>query len=249
MRLVGIIPARFGSTRFPGKPLVDIFGKSMVRRVYERASQAPELDELWVATDDERIYDHVKAFGGKVMMTLSTHTSGTERCHEASELLSREADAIVNIQGDEPFIHPEQISELCALISRPEVGIATLVKRIEDPAALLNPNKVKVVIDSGNKALYFSRSAIPYFRDHSVTQWMEQHDFYKHIGLYAYKVEVLREIVHMEPSSLERAEALEQLRWLERGKSIHCAITRHESVAVDTPDDIDRLSADLAREK
>jgi len=241
MRLVGIVPARYGSTRFPGKPLVDIFGKSMVRRVYERASQAPELDEVWVATDDERIYDHVKAFGGKVMMTLSTHTSGTERCHEASELLSRGADAIVNIQGDEPFVHPKQISELCAVISRPEVGIATLVKRIEDPAVLLNPNKVKVVIDSANRALYFSRSAIPYFRDHSVTEWMAKHDFYKHIGLYAYKVDVLREIVHLEPSSLEQAESLEQLRWLERGRSIHCAITRYESPAVDTPEDLEGL--------
>ncbi len=243
MRLVGIVPARYGSTRFHGKPLIDIFGKSMVRRVYERASQAPELDEVWVATDDARIYDHVKGFGGKVMMTLSTHTSGTERCHEAAELLSREADAIVNIQGDEPFIHPKQISELCALISREEVSIATLVKRIEDPAALLNPNKVKVVLDSANKALYFSRSAIPYFRDHSETEWMARHDFYKHIGLYAYKMDTLREIVHMEPSTLERAEALEQLRWLERGKSIHCAVTRYESPAVDTPDDLEGLKA------
>jgi 3-deoxy-manno-octulosonate cytidylyltransferase (CMP-KDO synthetase) len=241
MQLVGIIPARYQSSRFPGKPLVDIFGKSMVQRVYERACEAKELDEVWVATDDARIVEHVERFGGRAMLTLESHTSGTERCHEASALLNRNADAIINIQGDEPYIHPGQISELCRLIRREDVHIATLVKRIEDPANLLNPNKVKVVLDQANRALYFSRSAIPFYRDLAVTDWLKRHDYYKHIGLYGYKTKCLQEIVHLAPSALERAESLEQLRWLEHGKRIHCGITRHESPAIDTPEDLQAL--------
>ncbi len=241
MDIVGIIPARYGSSRFPGKPLAEINGKSMIRRVYEQAIRASELKEVWVATDDERIFDHVTAFGGKVKMTLDTHESGTDRCHEAASTLGHRPDAVVNIQGDEPYIKPEQISELCQLISRDEVQIATLVKRIETADVLLNPNKVKVVLDASNRALYFSRSAIPYFRGVQATEWMTHHDYYKHIGLYGYRIDTLRELVHMEISALEQAESLEQLRWLERGKTIHCAITRYESPAVDTPEDLEAL--------
>lgn len=241
MRIVGVIPARYGSTRFPGKPLVSINGKSMIRRVFERASRARGLDELWVATDDERIAEHVRSFGGEVMLTRDTHESGTERCHEVSSRLASPADAILNIQGDEPYIYPEQIEALCALIAEEGVEIATLVKRIESTEVLLNPNKVKAVLNARNEALYFSRSPIPFYRGLSAAEWIAQHDYYKHIGLYAYRAEVLNELVHLEAGALEQAEALEQLRWLERGKRIFCAITRYESPAVDTPADLEAL--------
>jgi 3-deoxy-manno-octulosonate cytidylyltransferase (CMP-KDO synthetase) len=241
MRIAGIIPARYGSTRFPGKPLAMIHGVSMIERVYQQAVQAQYLTEVVVATDDARIFDHVKGFGGMVVMTLPDHASGTERCHEAASKLAFQPDAVVNIQGDEPYIKPAQIDEVCALIARDEVQIATLVKRIEDVDALLNPNKVKAVLDAQNKALYFSRSPIPFLRDLPVTAWLGKHDFYKHIGLYAYKTDVLRELVHFESSALERAESLEQLRWIERGRSIYCGITRYESPSVDAPEDITAL--------
>lgn len=245
MKIIGIIPARYASTRFPGKPLVDIGGKSMIRRVYDRACLAASLSEVWVATDDERIFDHVQGFGGQVMMTLPSHATGTERCQEAVERLGGDAEAVVNIQGDEPFIHPEQVEALCALLLRQEVSIATLVKRIEDTATLLNPAKVKVVLDAANRALYFSRSAVPYFRDALATEWVSHHDYYKHVGIYGYKTNVLRELVHLETGALEQAESLEQLRWLERGRSIYCAITRYESPAVDTPEDLEGLAGYL----
>lgn len=241
MRIAGIIPARYAATRFPGKPLVMIHGVSMIERVYRQAVQAQQLSEVVVATDDERIYDHVKGFGGMVVMTLPDHASGTERCHEAASKLEVQPQAVVNIQGDEPYIRPSQIDELCTIIAREEVQIATLVKRIEDVDTLLNPNKVKAVLDAQNKALYFSRSPIPYLRGLPVTEWLTKHDFYKHIGLYAYKTDVLRELVHFESSALERAESLEQLRWIERGRTIHCGITRYESPSIDAPEDLEAL--------
>lgn len=241
MRIIGIIPARYASTRFPGKPLVDILGKSMIRRVYEQASACASISDVWVATDDERIADHVHSFGGNCVITLPSHDSGTSRCHEALGKIDASAEAVINIQGDEPFIAPEQIEQLANLISKEQVEIATLVKRIEDPALLLDPNKVKVVMDAQMRALYFSRSPIPFMRDGKINEWIEKHDYYKHLGLYAYRSETLRELVHLEEGVLEHTERLEQLRWLERGKSIHCGITKFESPAVDTPDDLARI--------
>lgn len=240
MHITGIIPARFASTRFPGKPLATIHGKPMIQRVYERALQASELSEVWVATDDERIAEAVRGFGGKVVLTLPHHETGTERCHEALVKIGQ-SDAVINIQGDEPYIAPEQINEVARLIQKEGVDIATAVKRIDDPGVLLDPNKVKVVMGKHNKALYFSRSAIPFLRGVSVTDWLEKHDFYKHIGIYAYKPEALHSIVHLQPGSLELAESLEQLRWLENGISIFCAISSHESLSVDTPADIEEI--------
>lgn len=241
MHTLGIIPARYGSSRFPGKPLELILGKSMIQRVYEQATQATQLSEVYVATDDERIQAHVHSFGGKCVMTLPTHTTGTERCHEAVEQVSDHSEAVINIQGDEPFINPQQIDELITVLKRPEVQIATLVKRIEDEEVLLNSNKVKVVLDRNNKALYFSRSPIPFYRDGIITEWLAKHDYYKHIGLYGYKSQTLREIVHLEPSALEQAESLEQLRWIESGINVHCGITRYESPSVDTPSDLKEI--------
>jgi 3-deoxy-manno-octulosonate cytidylyltransferase (CMP-KDO synthetase) len=241
MRIIGIIPARYASTRFPGKPLVDIDGKSMIHRVYDRASACEALDEVWVATDDDRIAEKVEDFGGKSVMTLPSHESGTERCLEALQKIGGDVDAVINIQGDEPFIAPEQIASLAELIRRDEVEIATLVKRIEATDELLNPNKVKVVLGASNQALYFSRSPIPYYRDGDIKEWIDAHDFYRHLGLYAYRASTLHEIVHYEAGVLERAEKLEQLRWLERGKKIHCGITKHESPAIDTPEDLKAL--------
>lgn len=243
MKVIGIIPARYASTRFPGKPLAEIHGKSMIERVYRQAEASTSLSEVWVATDDDRIATHVTAFGGKVVSTLPSHESGTERCHEAWSKIGSEAGAVINIQGDEPYIAPEQIDQLAALIVREDAQIATLIKRISDTEDLLDPNKVKVVVDAANKALYFSRSAIPFMRDQPVTVWLKNHDYYKHLGIYAYRTEVLHELVHLESSALEKAEKLEQLRWLERGKSIHCGITKFESPSIDTPDDLERVLA------
>lgn len=241
MKILGVIPARYASSRFPGKPLVDIHGKSMIRRVYEQAVSAEVFSSVVVATDDQRIYDHVIDFGGRVIMTLPSHETGTERCMEALQKSGTEYDAVVNVQGDEPYLHIEQVREVCSIIARPDVEIATLVKRIHDADTILNPNRVKVVLNDRNEALYFSRSPIPYARERSIEEWLGPYDYYKHIGLYAYKAETLIEIVHMEPGTLEQTERLEQLRWLERGKRIVCGLTRHESFGVDTPDDLELI--------
>lgn len=245
MRVLGVIPARYASSRFPGKPLAEIHGKSMIQRVYDQAVSAGVFASVVVATDDERIFDHVNSFGGMVLMTLPSHESGTERCLEVLQKAEGEYDAVVNIQGDEPYIHPEQLQDICEIIARPDVEIATLVKRIQDADTILNPNRVKVVMNDRNEALYFSRSPIPHAREHKIEDWLGAHDYYKHIGLYAYTSETLNEIVHMEPGMLERTERLEQLRWLERGKRIVCGFTRHDSFGVDTPDDL----VTLLREK
>jgi 3-deoxy-manno-octulosonate cytidylyltransferase (CMP-KDO synthetase) len=239
MKIVGIIPARFASTRFPGKPLVDIKGKTMVQRVYEQAQKATLLSRVIVATDDERIFNHVKSFGGEVAITSSSHQSGTERCAELA--LKVEADAFVNIQGDEPYIHPEQIDEVAKLLIKPVVQIATLIKKINSAEDLFNPNKPKVIVAANGKAIYFSRTAIPFIRDKKEEEWLQAHVFYKHIGIYAYKKEVLLEIVKLPLSLLEQAEALEQLRWLENNYSIYAGITKLESYSVDTEDDLNSL--------
>lgn len=246
MKVIGIIPARFGSTRFPGKPLVDILGKPMILHVLENALNCPDLSKVIVATDHEEIQRTVEEAGGEVMTTLSEHQSGTDRCLEAYNKLGEEYDAIINIQGDEPRLESAMISELVNIMRIPGVRLGTLVKRIEEVGDILDPNRVKVVLNSSNKALYFSRSPIPFYKGLMAKEWLIQHNYYKHIGMYGYKPETLREITHMEVGSLEKAESLEQLRWLENGMDIHCGITRYESPAIDTPEDLQNLLASLA---
>ncbi len=241
MRLIGLIPARYGSTRFPGKPLADIFGKSMIQRVVEQASASSLLAEVWVATDDRRIYDHVKTFGGHVLMTSPDHLSGTDRCREALELHGGNFDAVINIQGDEPFIQPSQIDRLVRCFDDPAAEIATLVKKIEKTEVLHNPHKVKVVRDRQDYALYFSRQAIPFQKDRPQEEWLRTHTYYQHIGIYGYRSHTLQKISALEPGILETAESLEQLRWLENGFRIKTALTDEEAFAIDTPEDLKTL--------
>lgn len=242
LRFVAIIPARYASTRFPGKPLVDIGGKTMIQRVYDQVSKV--LDDVYVATDDQRIFDKVRSFGGKVIMTSDAHRSGTDRCYEAFTKLDDWFDVVINVQGDEPFIQPEQIEALKNCFADDETQIATLVKKITDKdgvEVLFNPNTPKVVIDKQNNALYFSRSPIPYKRGSDEKNWMAEHDYYKHVGVYAYRSEVLSQIVQMPPSKLELAESLEQLRWLENGLKIKAGFTEVETVGIDTPEDLEKI--------
>jgi 3-deoxy-manno-octulosonate cytidylyltransferase (CMP-KDO synthetase) len=241
MKIVGIIPARYASTRFPGKPLVDIHGKTMIQRVYQQAKKTTSLSEVFVATDDARIFDHVKAFGGQVVMTSDLHRTGTERCHEVvTKLLSEKVtvDVAINIQGDEPFIHPEQIDLLASCFSNPDVQIATLIKKINHADELMDANTIKVVINKLNNAIYFSRTAIPYLRDKYHETWINFHTYYKHIGIYAYRTGTLKNITALQPGALETAESLEQLRWLENGYNIHTLLTEFESHSVDVPADL-----------
>lgn len=248
MKFIGIIPARYASTRFPGKPLADMDGKPMIQRVYEQVQG--ELDAVWVATDDERIEQAVRDFGGHVVMTSDRHRSGTDRCYEAYTKVGAEYDIVVNIQGDEPFIQPGQIRTLKDCFTDPTVEIATLVKPFnpEDDfeTVLFNPNSPKVVLNKNREAMYFSRSVIPYVRGKQYTEWLSAHTYYKHIGLYAYRAETLAAITRLEPSSLERAESLEQLRWLENGYRIKAGITEQETIGIDTPEDMRKALAFLA---
>ena len=237
MKVVGIIPARYASTRFPGKPLAVIKGKTMIRRVCEQAWKS-KLDAVVVATDDVRIADEVMGFGGQYVMTDPNHRSGTDRCREALDLLGNQYDAVVNIQGDEPFIDPQQINLLVDLISREDTQLASLAKRIEDEDDLFSPNAVKVVMDKEGKALYFSRNPIPFIRNVERTEWLKKGVFYQHIGIYAYKAETLRQVASLQPTALEMAESLEQLRWLENGLSIRMAVTESVNVSIDTPEDL-----------
>jgi len=238
MNIIGIIPARYDSSRFPGKPLIEIKGKTMIRRVYERAFGATCLEKLIVATDDERIFDEVKSFGGNVEMTSKNHRNGTERCAEVADRIR--ADYYINIQGDEPYIASAQVDELGAILNG-EVQLGTLVKKIKDSASLDNPGVMKVILNKHSNALYFSRSAIPFLRDSKKENWINKHTFWKHIGIYAYRKDILSQIVKLTPSSLEIAESLEQLRWLENGYSIKVAETKHESMSIDTPNDLETL--------
>ncbi len=243
MKVIGVIPARYASSRFPGKPLVDIQGKSMIARVYQRCQAAASLDRVIVATDDERIYDHVKSFGGEVQMTSDLHRSGTDRCAEVANSIP-DARLVVNIQGDEPFIDPGQIDQLVQLFAQNEqIDIATLAKKIDSHEALVDPNIVKVVFDKNEQALYFSRSTIPFVRNLAVGQWLLHHDFYKHIGIYAFKKEVLLACADLVPGRLEQIESLEQLRWLEAGYSIQIGLTTLETVGIDTPDDLRKFQS------
>ncbi|HWB65183.1 MAG TPA: 3-deoxy-manno-octulosonate cytidylyltransferase [Chitinophagales bacterium] len=253
MKVIGIIPSRYGSTRFPGKPLADMMGKTMIRRVYERAIKAKMLDWLVVATDDERIMHEVKNFGGRAVMTSPEHLNGTERCAEVAEQFN--AEVVINVQGDEPFIDPAQI-DLLANLFKNNIEIATLIKEQPLNEELQNPARVKVVVNKNMEALYFSRSLIPFLRDHphfsihgfnanknkalqhELNGTAVKHIFYKHIGIYGYRKDVLRQIVKLAPSPLEEAENLEQLRWLENGYKIKCAVTDYDPVSIDTPDDL-----------
>lgn len=241
MNYIAIIPARYASSRFPGKPLADMKGKPMIQRVYEQVKKA--VDEVWVATDDERIHQAVIAFGGKSIMTSDQHRSGTDRLEEAYRKIGKQFDVVINVQGDEPFIQPEQIESLKACFDSPEVQLATLVKPFRDEdgiEALSNPNSQKVVVNARNEAIYFSRSIIPYVRDAEPKQWTEKHIFYKHIGMYAYRADVLSEITKLPQSSLEKAESLEQLRWIENGYRIRVGYTEMETIGIDTPEDMQR---------
>ena len=237
MKVVGIIPARYNSTRFPGKPLAMIKGKTMIQRVCEQAWKS-KLDAVVVATDDIRIADEVLKFGGKYVMTDPRHQSGTDRCCEAVHMLEERYDAVINIQGDEPFIDPRHIDLLVDMISRDDTQLASLVKRVEDAEDLFGSTKVKVVMDKTGKALYFSRNPIPFMQNVAHEKWMQKGRFYQHIGIYAYKTETLHQIAKMQPSALEQAESLEQLRWLENGLSIRMAVVAGESISIDTPDDL-----------
>jgi 3-deoxy-manno-octulosonate cytidylyltransferase (CMP-KDO synthetase) len=244
MKIIGIIPARYGSTRFPGKPLVDIDGKSMVQRVYEQSSKSNLLSHVIIATDDERIMNHVRDFGGNVMMTSPQHVSGTDRCAEIIRLdTGNKWDVAVNIQGDEPYIQPEQIDLLCACFESPDTSIATLVKEIKSSDELFNHNNVKVILNKNSEAIYFSRSPVPYCRNYPEQEWIRHHTYYKHIGIYAYRTEVLLEIAQLPKTKLEITESLEQLRWIENNYKIKSQITSFESIAIDTPDDLLRIKS------
>lgn len=247
MKVLGVIPARYASTRFPGKPLVSIDGKSMIRRVYEQALKAEKLDQVVVATDDSRILNHVNDFGGEVVMTSSHHLNGTSRCQEVLESITSDDpllkfDVVVNIQGDEPFINPQQIDKVANLFNDPLVEIGTLAKKIAKTEDLFNPNSVKVIFGKKKNAIYFSRQTIPFLRDIPEKDWVEKFNFYKHIGIYGYRAEVLNKIIKLKPSQFEEAEKLEQLRWLENGYKIGVEITEFEGVSIDTPDDLSKLT-------
>ena len=238
---LGIIPARYASTRFPGKPLVDIAGKSMVQRVFEQAKKCYSLAEVIVATDDNRIYDHVSSFGGKAVMTDSNHQSGTDRCAEVAAL-HPEYEVIVNIQGDEPYIDPEQITKLVACFTVANTQIATLIKRVLTAEELFNINSPKVLINKLQEAIYFSRSPLPHIRGEAQANWLQHFTYFKHIGIYGYRADVLQQITRLPISGLEKAESLEQLRWIENGYRIKVAETELETFAIDTPEDLKKLN-------
>src|SRR5690606_1129526 len=245
-RILGVIPARYASTRFPGKPLVDIGGISMIERVYRQVRRSTRLNRVVVATDDQKIFDHVTSFGGMAVMTHDRHPSGTDRCYEAFTLLGEPFDYVMNIQGDEPFIQPRQIDTLADTLDG-QTEIATLVKRTADEEELSNPGEVKVVLDRTGTALYFSRTAIPYIHNAPKGQWVDKHVFYKHIGLYAYRADVLKAITKLPVATLEKAESLEQLRWLEHGYRIKVAETDTESLCIETPEDVQRALEYLSK--
>jgi 3-deoxy-manno-octulosonate cytidylyltransferase (CMP-KDO synthetase) len=237
MKILGIIPARYESSRFPGKPLIDIAGKSMIQRVYEQCQKSSRLDKLIVATDDQRILDHLKTFGAEGVMTSIKHASGTDRCGEVAEKYP-DFDILINIQGDEPLIDPLQIDLLCACFDKLDTHIATLVKKIHTNEELFNENTPKVILNKKLQALYFSRTTIPFIRGKKSDIWLNEHTFLKHIGIYGFRSQALAEITRLPISRLEIAEGLEQLRWIENGYSIQTAITDKESQAIDTPEDL-----------
>lgn len=238
MKFIGIIPARYDSTRFPGKPLALLGGKPVIQHVYEKV--AAVLEAAYVATDDERIYDVVKSFGGQVVMTRTDHKSGTDRIEEAIEKIGGEWDVVVNVQGDEPFVAKSQLDTICHCFDDPTTQIATLGKPFESMEAVQNPNSPKIVVDNMGFAMYFSRSVIPYVRGKEKSSWLTHYPFLKHLGIYAYRKDVLRQVTQLPQSSLEIAESLEQLRWLQNGFKIKVGTTDVETVGIDTPQDLER---------
>jgi 3-deoxy-manno-octulosonate cytidylyltransferase (CMP-KDO synthetase) len=248
--IIGIIPARYGSTRFEGKPLIDIQGKTMIERVYEQASKAKCLDKVIIATDDARIFEHAQNFGAEVIMTHSNHPSGTDRCWEAYSLVIGHRslveneptiqDYIINIQGDEPFIEPEQIDELGAMLDG-SVELATQMIAVESSEILWDMGEVKIVLNDQHEALYFSRQVIPFIKNIPQADWHLHHPYFRHVGMYAYRADILQKLTELPLSSLEKAESLEQLRWLEAGFKIKCVTTQHESHCIDTPEDIEKV--------
>ena len=243
MRPLAIIPARFGSSRLEGKPLVDILGKPMIQRVFEQAKKA--IPTVFVATDDPRIKQVVTEFGGSVVMTSPDHQNGTSRCLEAYEKitdhLGDDFDVIINVQGDEPMLEPSQLSDLITPFQNGNVRMSTLVTPVQNPSDLLNESEAFVVIDRLYRAMYFSRSVIPHVRGVDRSNWLEHHTFYKHVGLYAYTYEALKEFAELPMSNLERMESLEQNRWIENGNEIYVSITHHDSIPVDTLEDLERV--------
>lgn len=238
MKFIGIIPARYASTRFPGKPLALLGGKPVIQHVYEKV--AAVLEAAYVATDDERIYDVVKSFGGQVVMTRTDHKSGTDRIEEAIEKIGGEWDVVVNVQGDEPFVAKSQLDTICHCFDDPTTQIATLGKPFESMEAVQNPNSPKIVVDNMGFAMYFSRSVIPYVRGKEKSSWLIHYPFLKHLGIYAYRKDVLRQVTQLPQSSLEIAESLEQLRWLQNGFKIKVGTTDVETVGIDTPQELER---------
>jgi 3-deoxy-manno-octulosonate cytidylyltransferase (CMP-KDO synthetase) len=245
MKFMAIIPARYASTRYPGKPLAILGGKTVIQRVYEQVKSV--LDDVYVATDDDRIYNTVTDFRGKAVMTRADHKSGTDRIEEAAEKIGLDADVIINVQGDEPFIQPSQIETLMQLFDAPETQIGTLGKPFESIDAVENPNSPKIVTDNRGFALYFSRSVIPYIRGKERDSWFGEYPFLKHLGVYAYRREVLAEVTKLPMSSLEKAESLEQLRWLQNGYRIRVGLTDIETVGIDTPEDLTRAEEFLLK--
>lgn len=239
-KIVGIIPARYDSTRFPGKPLALIAGKTMIERVYEQAKKSSSLQRVVVATDDNRIAETVRSFGGDVILTRTDHPSGTDRCAEALSKLDESFDAVINIQGDEPFIDPGQIDLLADALNDEKVDIATLVKIIRSHDELINENIPKVVLATNGDALYFSRQPIPFMKNFKTEYWLPQHNYFKHIGIYGYQASILPRLTQLQQGVLEKIESLEQLRWLEHGFKIRTRITEFETIAVDTPEDLQK---------
>ena len=244
MKFIAIIPARYASTRFPGKPLAVLGGKTVIQRVYEQAVSI--LPEAWVATDDERIFQAVEAFGGRAVMTRSDHRSGTDRIEEAAQKIGTDADVIINIQGDEPFVQASQLNTLMQLFDHTDTQIGTLGKRFDSMDAVTNQNSPKIVCDKDGFALYFSRSVIPFVRGEEQTTWLQHYPYLKHLGIYAYRREVLHAVTQLPPAPLEVAESLEQLRWLYNGYRIRVGLTDVETVGIDTPDDLKRAEDFLA---
>lgn len=241
MMIVGIIPARYGSTRFPGKVMCDIKGKTMLQRVYERASKARLLSKVVVATDDQRIFDHVISFGGEALMTSAHHPSGTDRCWDALQQLQTPYQYVINVQGDEPFIEPEQIDELAASLEDGSVELATQMIPIDRSDLLFNEGEAKIVLNENNEAIYFSRAAVPFLNKVKKEEWHLHHTYYRHVGMYAYRRDILERITQLPVSPLEKAESLEQLRWLENGFRIKCIATKFESHCIDTPEDLQKM--------
>ena len=241
--IVGIIPARYASTRFPGKPLIDIQGKTMLQRVYEQATKSKYLDKIVVATDDERIFNHVINFGGEVVMTAEHHPSGTDRCWDALQQLEGDFQYVINIQGDEPFIDPQQIDELAEVLNDGTIELATQMIVVDNHEILFDKGEVKIVLNNNKEALYFSRMVIPFIKAVDEKEWHTRHVYYRHVGMYGYRKDVLEKITKLPVSLLEKAESLEQLRWIENGFKIKCVTTKYESHCIDVPEDVQKVLA------